>query len=850
MATAPSTKKEDSPSSEAKGGTAPLVTDMVPCPYPIKIEVTVKTRLGRFLLPGAKVRVVEGATIEGEGLADKTTDETATYTHGKYFNANGIKDLVIEAVYENPAEKLLKETARLYISDLGAVTPKPIKAENIIRRIQDVKSGFYSTENWETALTKANEESSSAKEKAESMEKYLAGTKSKLQVSREEYLEPSRDSIIKAVNLIKDAQGNSGEPAQVKKTADTSEEAVKALKKSTELLKETSRTRGGTNTKTDAFVTATLSLIDKTLFPDIKEIRDKAEGGVITPEPGNDRDYYEIVDIAPPVLTANAEPSTAPVDEEVAAGTSPASGYAFSPPPANNSPSLTATIKHAASALKSALAASAELQKDESTRQLKLARLQLVSADKSLKAAEASLDKLVAGKTDSAELQDAGKKMETAADATISAANAVLEEVKRQKLLDSGSEKDANLIKPEAERIKAKAAGIVKNSGTPETKTGDTRLLEALAGSNVSHFTISVKQEGEEKIKVLHVTMLMATFSLDVPYVSQVIDQNISLGVLDGTHIYRTIPKSTSDEKTLATTNDHRFSGSRICAAASLTMLYSYFDMIPDQADVLWSVDHHKNITFEQAVTAAKKAVDSATPKNKKTAEKLLEEAETKLKLFNNLPAIPTKIERVMVVVSNLGDTKDSGRITRFNAEGARAWQCTDSRLLSAQCLISHKNKASTIPKKLSEFPILNFTKGRISNSKVTEVLKAGQPILSSIVGSHILIVRGAVINREGMIIRTICNDPQGTLAGPKSALAWYGDGEGEINAPIPLGKKPNTLTQQLGKHVYYRGSMNSPKMGTTTKSNQTFQFQYASLYLNITLSNAEVQKKLIKQHE
>jgi hypothetical protein len=105
----------------------------------------------------------------------------------------------------------------------------------------------------------------------------------------------------------------------------------------------------------------------------------------------------------------------------------------------------------------------------------------------------------------------------------------------------------------------------------------------------------------------------------------------------------------------------------------------------------------------------------------------------------------------------------------------------------------------------------------------LTSVLKAGNIFLSSINGGHVLIVRGAVVNLLGKAVRAICNDPQGTLAGPDSDKVWYDDSENEINE----SGKMDTNSSKLGEHVYYLGNMKTKKFCTTQKYNEAFNFDY-----------------------
>jgi hypothetical protein len=92
-------------------------------------------------------------------------------------------------------------------------------------------------------------------------------------------------------------------------------------------------------------------------------------------------------------------------------------------------------------------------------------------------------------------------------------------------------------------------------------------------------------------------------------------------------------------------------------------------------------------------------------------------------------------------------------------------------------------------------------------------------------VGGHLLVVRGAVVNRERHAVRIICNDPYGTLSGPSSEKAWYSRGEHEYNNDKPTRRNSAGTTEpdqvphyELGRHVYYRGHEQTLEHGTITR--------------------------------
>lgn len=76
--------------------------------------------------------------------------------------------------------------------------------------------------------------------------------------------------------------------------------------------------------------------------------------------------------------------------------------------------------------------------------------------------------------------------------------------------------------------------------------------------------------------------------------------------------------------------------------------------------------------------------------------------------------------------------------------------------------------------------------------------LKQGLPVVHSIEGGHIVLVIGGVFNRNGKIIRHIVNDPVGTLFGTASVNVsgnWFKNGMRNIH----------NAYDTKGKHQYYR---------------------------------------------
>ena len=135
--------------------------------------------------------------------------------------------------------------------------------------------------------------------------------------------------------------------------------------------------------------------------------------------------------------------------------------------------------------------------------------------------------------------------------------------------------------------------------------------------------------------------------------------------------------------------------------------------------------------------------------------------------------------------------------------------------------------------------------------------LKMGIPIYAGIIGSHILAVRGAVVDYEGRNIWAICNAPYGTLAGDESNYskethreAWYSE---RIPGKLLSRETRNTndSSKILGMHVYY----NDKTHARTNEKDRFayFKFNHAHKILNkhnddITLYNKEfVTKKLVQ---
>jgi hypothetical protein len=123
--------------------------------------------------------------------------------------------------------------------------------------------------------------------------------------------------------------------------------------------------------------------------------------------------------------------------------------------------------------------------------------------------------------------------------------------------------------------------------------------------------------------------------------------------------------------------------------------------------------------------------------------------------------------------------------------------------------------------------------------NKFLSYLSYGHPLQAGIVGPHIIVVRGAVIKRDGREFWAICNDPYGMLASPSSDYTkslptnkdhWYYRG---IPGGLSSSRKDRNATgdgvgQQYkkGKHVYYNDTVHTRTDEKTAGTH--FNFRYA----------------------
>ncbi|UQZ88942.1 hypothetical protein C4J81_06920 [Deltaproteobacteria bacterium Smac51] len=130
----------------------------------------------------------------------------------------------------------------------------------------------------------------------------------------------------------------------------------------------------------------------------------------------------------------------------------------------------------------------------------------------------------------------------------------------------------------------------------------------------------------------------------------------------------------------------------------------------------------------------------------------------------------------------------------------------------------------------INEHGQMDGCSGRTLSADYLPLLRRGLPSTAS-VSSHVMVIRGAVIDASGEVVWTICNDPQGTLAGPDSdydVQSGFKTTEQEINL-FGLGSDDS---RTRGRHVYYKTDLTHRKKAEKVSFSGRFYIEKTGLDL------------------
>ncbi|MDR3175957.1 MAG: hypothetical protein LBU06_05445, partial [Desulfovibrio sp.] len=237
--------------------------------------------------------------------------------------------------------------------------------------------------------------------------------------------------------------------------------------------------------------------------------------------------------------------------------------------------------------------------------------------------------------------------------------------------------------------------------------------------------------------------------------------------------------------------------------------------------DITYAPGFHKVWEAEKALASMRGDLERARQRLGEAAKKLKEAKDTadaieQARNSLSLPALERHRTRIMVAMLNIW----------LGSEGYRPWQGTKTHSTLTTLLGYHGRGVRCI----GGIQNASFDDGRVKydgaqKKSLLQILAKGAPIGAGMKGGHLLVVRGAVVNRERHAVRIICNDPYGTLSGPSSENAWYSEGEHEYNGDKPARRdkdgnsfKAQSQHHERGRHVYYRGHEQTLEHGTTTR--------------------------------
>jgi hypothetical protein len=237
--------------------------------------------------------------------------------------------------------------------------------------------------------------------------------------------------------------------------------------------------------------------------------------------------------------------------------------------------------------------------------------------------------------------------------------------------------------------------------------------------------------------------------------------------------------------------------------------------------DAMGTPGFHRVWEAEKALASARGDLERAQQQLAEAERKLKEAKETadaieQARNSLSLPALERHRTRIMVAMLNI----------RLGSEGNRPWQGVGT-YSTLNTLLGYHGRGVTC---IGDIRNVSFNGSRIAygreETSLLQILAKGTPIGARIVGGHLLVVRGAVVNRERHAVSIICNDPYGTLSGPSSENAWYSTSEHEYNNDKPtrrnIGGKivpEQGPHYEHGRHVYYRGHTQNRNYGTKSRS-------------------------------